>query len=257
MRSRRGPVIRRRGPGRAGSGRDRHQGVHPMEQNELILRVSVSEVDGTGAERLVLFAHLRAGASGPGAGRPELLIMCRDDSGCPPPWITKSAIAAGDAARLVTLLQEAGFAERKPRVTPERGQAAADSASPSRSFSTGGLAAEPRAREQGILRAGRPVRARGARAARGPGGGRRPAGGARDPGKRDGPGDPRRRWRAQSPRRSRSALDGPQVTIRRPADDFLAPARDDPLAADEECAVDPVERAADRGSPRCGGSACR
>ena len=30
-----------------------------MEQSELILRVSVSEVDGAGAERLVLFVHLR------------------------------------------------------------------------------------------------------------------------------------------------------------------------------------------------------
>ena len=94
-----------------------------MEQSELILRVSVSEVNATGAERLVLFTHLHVGASGPGAGRAELLIMCRDESGCPPPWITKSAIAGDDAARLVTLLRGTGFAERKPRVTPERGQA--------------------------------------------------------------------------------------------------------------------------------------
>ena len=93
-----------------------------METRELILRMSVSEVDGTGASG---WSSLCTCAPVPPdrSGRPELLIMCRDDSGCPPPWITKSAIADGDAARLLTLLRGAGFPERRPRVTPERGPA--------------------------------------------------------------------------------------------------------------------------------------
>ena len=92
-----------------------------MEQSELILRLSVSEVSAARVERLILFAHLRAGASIPRARRPELLILCRDDSGCPPPWITRSAITDQDTARLVRLLEAAGFPERRPRVKPDPG----------------------------------------------------------------------------------------------------------------------------------------
>src|SRR5690349_7277301 len=39
---------------------------------------------------------------------------------------------------------------------------------------------------------------------------------------------------------ARSAVDRPQITLPGAPDDFLAARRDDPLAPDEECPVDPV-----------------
>jgi hypothetical protein len=91
-----------------------------MERSDLDLQFSVCEGDTASISQLVLFGHLRADVGNPHRPAPELLILCRDDSGCPPPWITKSAVADQDVARLVRLLDAAGFPKRVPRIVPNR-----------------------------------------------------------------------------------------------------------------------------------------
>jgi hypothetical protein len=93
-----------------------------MEQPDLILRLSVSESALAGAERLILFANLQGWTARPRGPRPELLMLCRDESGSPPPWITRSAVARQDMTWLVTLLEAAGFPRRAPRVVPNPGR---------------------------------------------------------------------------------------------------------------------------------------
>ncbi len=91
-----------------------------MEQPDLILRLSVSEGegDGGGAERLILFVGLQAWTARPRGPRPALVVLCRDGSGLPPPWMTRSAVTRRDVTWLVTLLEAAGFPWRTPRVAP-------------------------------------------------------------------------------------------------------------------------------------------
>jgi hypothetical protein len=91
-----------------------------MEQPDLDLRLSIFEGNRARIERLILFAHLRAGGDRPHRPYAEFLVLCRDESGCPPPWITRSAVTDRDVAWLVELLGAAGFPGRRPRITPKR-----------------------------------------------------------------------------------------------------------------------------------------
>ena len=93
-----------------------------MERSDFNLRFSVVEGDTASISRLVLFGHLRAETDPPHRPTPELLILCRDDSGCPPPWITQSAVTDQDAVRLVKLLRAAGFPRRAPRIAANKGR---------------------------------------------------------------------------------------------------------------------------------------
>jgi len=93
-----------------------------MEQPDLILRLLVSEINGTGAERLVLFASLQAWTAPPRGPRPEFVVLCRDESGLPPPWMSRSAVTRQDVTWLVTLLEAAGFPWRAPRAAPNPGR---------------------------------------------------------------------------------------------------------------------------------------
>ncbi|HLH29491.1 MAG TPA: hypothetical protein VKW77_11265, partial [Acidimicrobiales bacterium] len=94
----------------------------PKERVELILRLSVCEGDPAGGQQMLLFASLQS-RLGRGRGpRPELLVLCRDESGTPPPWITRSAVTRRDVAWLKTLLEAAGFPERVPRLAPIPGR---------------------------------------------------------------------------------------------------------------------------------------
>jgi hypothetical protein len=95
---------------------------HPMEQPDLTLRLLVSEINGTGAERLILFASLQAWTARPRGPRPEFVVLCRDESGLPPPWMTRSAVTRQDVTWLVTLLEAAGFPWRTPRAAPNPGR---------------------------------------------------------------------------------------------------------------------------------------
>jgi hypothetical protein len=95
---------------------------HPMEQPDLTLRLLVSEINGNGAEQLVLFASLQAWTARPSGPRPELVVLCRDESGLPPPWMTRSAVTRQDVNWLVTLLEAAGFPWRTPRAAPNPGR---------------------------------------------------------------------------------------------------------------------------------------
>jgi hypothetical protein len=97
-----------------------------MERSDLDLRFSVFEGDAARISRVVLFGHLRAETKGPQGPTPNLLIMCRDDSGCPPPWITQSAVTDQDVDRLVRLLCAAGFPGRVPRIVAHKGQGRLD-----------------------------------------------------------------------------------------------------------------------------------
>ncbi len=92
-----------------------------MERSDLDLRFSVFEGDAASVSRVVLFGHLRAETNDPLVPMPRLLIMCRDDSGCPPPWITQSLVTEQDVARLVRLLRAAGFPWRVPRIVAQEG----------------------------------------------------------------------------------------------------------------------------------------
>ena len=93
-----------------------------MERSDLDLRFSVFEGDAARISRVVLFGHLRADTKAPQGPAPNLLIMCRDDSGCPPPWITQSAVTDQDVERLVRLLSAAGFPSRVPRIVAHKGR---------------------------------------------------------------------------------------------------------------------------------------
>lgn len=69
----------------------------------------------------MLFAHLRSsGHERPGHSS-ELLLLCRDECGVPPPWISRSTVNDGEVAELVTLVCAAGFPTRPPRVVANRG----------------------------------------------------------------------------------------------------------------------------------------
>jgi hypothetical protein len=92
-----------------------------MERSNLDLRFSIFEGNAASINRLVLFGHLRAEADSPHQPTPKLLIMCRDDSGYPPPWITQSPITDQDVAGLVRLLCAAGFPRRLPRIATNKG----------------------------------------------------------------------------------------------------------------------------------------
>jgi hypothetical protein len=96
------------------------QRAGPIGRVDLILRLSVCEADAAGGEQMLLFASLQS-RSGRGP-RPELLILCRDDSGTPPPWIARSAVSRQDVAWLKTLLEASGFPERTPRLAPIPGR---------------------------------------------------------------------------------------------------------------------------------------
>jgi hypothetical protein len=95
-----------------------------MEQPDLILRLLVSETGAAGAEQLILFAGLQAWTARPHGPRPELVVLCRDQSGLPPPWMTRSAVTRQDVTWLVTLLEAAGFPWRAPRAVPNPGRGA-------------------------------------------------------------------------------------------------------------------------------------
>jgi hypothetical protein len=97
-----------------------------MERSDLDLQYSVFEGDGVRISRVVLFGHLRAATKDPHGPTPNLLIMCRDDSGCPPPWITQSAVTDQDVERLVRLLSAAGFPGRAPRIVAHKGKGRLD-----------------------------------------------------------------------------------------------------------------------------------
>jgi hypothetical protein len=95
---------------------------HPIEPVDLILRLSVSESGAAGGERLILFASLQSRIGRLHGPRPELLVLCRDGSGLPPPWITKSPVARRDIAWLKVLLMASGFPRRPARLVPARGR---------------------------------------------------------------------------------------------------------------------------------------
>jgi hypothetical protein len=92
-----------------------------MERSDLDLRFSVFEGNAVSLSRLILFGHLRAETKDPHRPMPELLIMCCDDSGCPPPWITRFAVTDQDVVRLVRLLCAAGFPRRVPCIAANKG----------------------------------------------------------------------------------------------------------------------------------------
>jgi hypothetical protein len=90
----------------------------PEELVDLIVRLSVSEGDVAGGRRMVLFISLQSRIGRLRAPRPELLVLCRDEAGLPPPWITKSAVTRQDVAWLKTLLEASGLPRRTPRLIP-------------------------------------------------------------------------------------------------------------------------------------------
>jgi hypothetical protein len=90
----------------------------PRESVDLILRLSVCESNVAGGERMLLFACLQSRIGRVRGPRPELLVLCRDESGTPPPWITRSAVTRQDVAWLKTLLEASGFPRRAPRLVP-------------------------------------------------------------------------------------------------------------------------------------------
>jgi hypothetical protein len=92
-----------------------------MEQCDLDLRFSVFEGTTASIGRVILFGHLRAQTKAAPPPTPQLLLMCRDDSGCPPPWITRSPVTDQDVLRLARLLRAAGFPARGPAIAPNPG----------------------------------------------------------------------------------------------------------------------------------------
>ena len=97
-----------------------------MERSDLNLQFSVFEGDTARISRVVLFGHLRAATKDPQGPTPNLLILCRDDSGCAPPWITQSAVTDQDVERLVRLLRAAGFPSGVPRIVAHKGKGRLD-----------------------------------------------------------------------------------------------------------------------------------
>ena len=88
----------------------------PMEAVDLILQLSVYERNAAGGEHILLFASLQSRIGRHRRQGPELLVLCRDGAGLPPPWITKSAVSRRDVDWLKTLLESYGFPRRTSRL---------------------------------------------------------------------------------------------------------------------------------------------
>src|SRR5262249_52529784 len=102
--------------------RTERQRTFTMERSDLNLQFSVFEGGAARISRVVLFGPLRAAPQAPHRPTPSLLILCRDASGCPPPWITQSAVTDQEVERLVRLLRSAGFPRRVPRIVAHKGR---------------------------------------------------------------------------------------------------------------------------------------
>jgi hypothetical protein len=93
-----------------------------VERPTLDLRFSVYAGTKRNGAIPVLYTQLRS----PGEDQPghpsELVVLCRDESGLPPPWITTSAVEDHQVLRLETLVLEAGFPARTPRIVANRGK---------------------------------------------------------------------------------------------------------------------------------------
>jgi hypothetical protein len=92
-----------------------------MERSALDLGLTVFAGPAPKIRTLVLFGHIGSLSRGPLGHSSEFLVLCRDESGLPPPWISKAGLTDQEIRRLESLLRETGFPGRVPRVVFHKG----------------------------------------------------------------------------------------------------------------------------------------
>jgi hypothetical protein len=92
-----------------------------MKPSALDLRISLYAGPSSRFGAVILFGHIRAQDHGSPEHPLEFLVLCRDESGLPPAWISKAELTDHEIPRLESLLCEAGFPRRVPCVVANKG----------------------------------------------------------------------------------------------------------------------------------------